>query len=385
MLQPLILFLLTWGLAELLTERHREQLRHPRWVFTALFFWHSFFALAYYTYAQFNRSDSYAYLERALGGRYGYTWLEVYGTGTRFVTWLTYPFADYLDFSYESLMILFSFFGFVGFLYLYLFIVRETRFRHRLWGIDFILVLLFLPNMHFWTVSLGKGSVTFMGVGLLLYGVISLSRNPLPFLLGSLVVFHVRPHIFLVFLLAAGIGMLFSTKRVKVWQKVLALLVAGLLFGPILQILFNYAKIDDANSDAINDFISHRSSELQKAGSAVDIGTYNQPLKLFTFWFRPLFVDAPNALGLFISVENLLYLFLLIKLVSRRFLSFLLQSPWLVKAACIAFLGVSIALAQISSNLGLAIRQKQQVMYLILFVLIAYADWMYQRYGKEVI
>ena len=48
----------------------------------------------------------------------------------------------------------------------------------------------------------------------------------------------------------------------------------------------------------------------------------------------------------------------------------------MVKSALFSFLTVSIALAQISGNLGIAIRQKSQVMLLFLFVIISYLDEM---------
>ena len=46
----------------------------------------------------------------------------------------------------------------------------------------------------------------------------------------------------------------------------------------------------------------------------------------------------------------------------------------MVKTALFSFLTVAIALAQISGNLGLAIRQKSQVMILFLFVIVAFMD-----------
>jgi hypothetical protein len=52
----------------------------------------------------------------------------------------------------------------------------------------------------------------------------------------------------------------------------------------------------------------------------------------------------------------------------------------LTKSAFFSFLTVSIALAQISGNLGLAMRQKSQVMILFLFVIISFLDE--QKFGQ---
>jgi len=35
--------------------------------------------------------------------------------------------------------------------------------------------------------------------------------------------------------------------------------------------------------------------------------------------------------------------------------------------------------------MGIAIRQKSQVMFLFYFILLAYADWRYQQEGKAII
>ena len=74
------------------------------------------------------------------------------------------------------------------------------------------------------------------------------------------------------------------------------------------------------------------------------------------------------------SIENVVYLALTLYLFQSGALRFLWNSDVLVKTSLFAFLTVSIALAQISSNLGLAIRQKSQVMMLLLFIIIRFLD-----------
>ena len=38
------------------------------------------------------------------------------------------------------------------------------------------------------------------------------------------------------------------------------------------------------------------SENLSSAGSGVNMSSYPLPFKLFTFWFRPLFIDPPKFL-----------------------------------------------------------------------------------------
>ncbi len=121
--------------------------------------------------------------------------------------------------------------------------------------------------------------------------------------------------------------------------------------------------------------LSHRAKELSKANSGIDISQYSFPMKLFTFLFRPLFVDAPGALGIIVSVENLFYLIITFKLLGNaRGWKFLATGNFLAKSALFSFLTVSAALAQISGNLGLAMRQKSQVMILLMFIILSFME-----------
>ena len=121
--------------------------------------------------------------------------------------------------------------------------------------------------------------------------------------------------------------------------------------------------------------MSHRAKELGKATSGVDISNYNLPMLLFTFLYRPLFIDAPGALGIVVSFENVFYVLMTLQLFkSGQGFTYPVRAGFLAKSAFFSFLTVSIALAQVSGNLGIAIRQKSQVMLLLLFVIISFLD-----------
>ena len=217
------------------------------------------------------------------------------------------------------------------------------------------------------------------------YGLSDIGRRLITTAIGGLLVFHIRPHILLVVLLGAVVASLTSSKGIKTWQKTIIVLVALAALVPVAGTFLQLAEIDDANADALSDFSDTRGQSLTKADSGVDIANYGQAMKLFTFWFRPLFVDSPNAMGLFVSIENVFYLILFWKCLSMSFVRFILQSSWAVKISLVTFFGISFALAQISGNMGIAIRQKSQVMYLFLFIVLAYADYAYRTKGKVII
>jgi hypothetical protein len=141
----------------------------------------------------------------------------------------------------------------------------------------------------------------------------------------------------------------------------------------------------ESSEDIITDFEAFADSRSQglseSAGSGVSMSNYSLPLKLFTFWFRPLFIDSPSTLGLFSSLENIIYLFIFSKIFNIRFLRFMKNSVYMVKMSAIAFLLTSFAMTFVMSNLGIIMRQKSMVMYFAFFVI--YYFLAQEAYEKE--
>lgn len=339
-----------------------------------LFFFHVALALAYYVYALFNPSDSIGYFRQVISSYRGETWSDHYGTSTIFITFIAYPFIKYLGFSYEGMMALFAFFGFIGFCYFHVFFKEQIRFRHEVLGYDLTSIILFLPNLHFWSSSLGKGAVIFLGMAVLFFGLSDVKRRWAALIFASILIYHIRPHIMLLILVSSIIGFMFSSRGIATSIRLIVLLGAAIALYYTYKDVFKMVGIDEENFVSQGLDLTHRASELTKATSGVDITNYSLPLQVFTFLFRPLFFDAPGALGLFVSVENLFFLLMTLRLMSWSGVQFLFRANFLVKSAFLSFLFVSIALAQISGNLGLAIRQKSQVMILFLFVILMFLD-----------
>lgn len=339
-----------------------------------LFFYHILLSLAYYGYALFNPSDSRFYYQKVMMNYRGSTWQDFYGTSTTFIEFVGYPFIRYVGFSYEAIMALFSFFGFVGFIYFYVFFRERIQFKHTFFGVDLIKLIFFLPNLHFWSSSFGKGSIIFMGIGLFFYGISKISSRWLAICIGGIIIYHVRPHIMLVMLVSSAIGFIFSTKGISISLRITFLIGAVIAFYYIYGDVLRLVGIDEQEFISQGLDLTHRASDLTKATSGVDISSYSLPFQVFTFLYRPLFIDAPGMLGLIVSFENIFYLLFSLRLFTLRGFNYLVVSNFLVKTALFSFLTVSIALAQISGNLGLAMRQKSQVMILFMFVILSFLD-----------
>lgn len=368
-----VLFLINQPIIRFLKNRHAFLQTK---LLNQLFWYHTLFALIYYIYSLFNPSDSQRYFNKSSPDNLFAISYPSYQTGTGFIDFLAYPFINRLGFSYEMAMLLFAWFGYLGFVYFYTFFKENIKQSPKLFGFDLITLLLFLPNMHFWTASLGKGAVIFMGIGMFAYALKAPQKRFLVMLAALALVYSVRPHMMMFLALGSVIGYLTGSERIPFYQKALIVLVCvgGLLvmYDKIL-VLANLNEEDVVGS--FQDFSSQRAGLLARSDSGIDMSNYPLPLKLFTFWFRPLFFDAPNILGIYISFENLLYLILFWKLFDKEFLNFIRATTSLVKMSLVTFIASSIALSFVMSNLGIVIRQKSMVMYFLFFVILAFLEF----------
>ena len=349
-----------------------------------LYWYHLVFFLIYFAYATFEASDSKAYYFDARIVREN--WTSLFLTGTKFIVFIANPLVQF-GLSYLSVMLIFAWTGYVGFVFAYIFFkenitINVTVFKKY----DLLTLLLFLPNMHFWTASLGKGSLIFMGLMLFAYAFRVPQKRIFALLLGGFLVYMIRPHVMLFLLVGVMVGIITGKSKLGAGVKFL-ILAASIAFlitakGSILSV----AKLQDSENvvQDFDQFALEQAGRLETSGSGVQMSNYSLPFKFFTFWFRPLFVDSPGVLGLFSSAENLIYLLLFAKIANRRFLRFITKAPYLVKTSLIIFVLTSFALTFVMSNLGIMMRQKSMVMYFGFFCIYYFlASEKYQLLQKQ--
>ena len=349
-----------------------------------LYWYHLVFFLIYFTYATFEASDSKAYYFDA--GIVRENWTSLFLTGTKFIVFVANPLVQF-GLSYISVMLIFAWTGYVGFVFAYLFFkenitIDVTVFKKY----DLLKLLLFLPNMHFWTVSLGKGSLIFMGLMLFAYALRFPQKRIVTLLLGGFLVYMIRPHVMLFVLVGVMVGIITGKSKLGAGIKLLILAVSIAFLFAAKDSILSVAKLQDSENvvQDFDQFALEQSGRLETSGSGVQMSSYPLPLKFFTFWFRPLFVDSPGVLGMFSSAENLIYLLLFAKIANRRFLRFITKAPYLVKTSLIIFVLTSFALTFVMSNLGIMMRQKSMVMYFGFFVIYYFlASEKYQLLQKN--
>lgn len=338
-----------------------------------LFIMHLVLFLVYVSYTLNNRSDSGEYYRKAINAE---SWISTWGTQTQFIVFVTWPFAKFIGLSYNAVMLLFAFFGFQGIVFLYL-TAKENipTLKTVTANLSILEIIFLLPNLHFWSSSIGKGSAMMFAVGLFTYGVSRFNKRKIIIGVSGFLMYMIRPHVLYGFILGIVIAILFSKKGMTITSKVMIMVVASFalyfISGDVTK-LTGGSGFDIFNSN----FLDHRNSEFGKGGSGVEVSN-NEFIKLFTFWFRPLFIDAPGFLGIIVSFENLVMLIFFVQFLKNFFKKWKMFNTF-YRILFFSFLFGSVALAQLGGNLGIIMRQKSQIMPLF-FIVFCFSEALKQR------
>ena len=322
-----------------------------------LFGVHVLLSVVYLMMALSTASDSIAYYNDSSRES---NWFSLWGTSTPFIEFLAWPFTYLLNLSYISTMMIFSWFGYLGVMYFYI-AAKENAPLPAVWQKYSVVELVFLlPNLHYWSSSLGKGSVILFGLALLTFGLSRFNRRYLVLAFGAFLVFMVRPHILFTVIISVMLALLISGSALKAYVKWIVFAVAAVVFFFISDDVAKFTEVENFNV-LDSEFLANRAAELSKSSSGVNLQNYGLLMKMFTFWFRPLFIDGQGLMGIIVSFENLVYLFMFVALLRFGFTNWKHWNGWF-KICFFIFLFASVALAQVTGNLGIAIRQKAQIM-----------------------
>lgn len=335
-----------------------------------LWLYHLFFGLVYMTYVLNFGGDAVGYWKE-LGS------LELYierGAGTYFIHLLNYPFVHLLDLSFLTGSIMYSFVGYLGILYFYKSTIAlvPTHVVVKLQGYKLFPTIFFLPNLHFWSAGVGKDTLSFFCIGLFLYSITNPSRRLLGIALSLYLVYYVRPHIAIFLLISFGICALLD-RRLNFFAKTFltALCVVGSVY--LFDDVMDYINLDEVSTESIEGYSETKVHVLSRsAGTGVDMSSYPLPIKIFTFLFRPLFLDIRNITGLLASFENLILLILVYQTFRTGALSSFKAAPFPVKGIILFIIISSLGFSNILGNLGVMMRMKNMLTPgLLLFILYA--------------
>lgn len=328
-----------------------------------LFLVHLALSFVYFIYAGITTSDSIAYYKVSSTTQ---SWLSFFQTGSPFIRFFAWPFSNFFQLSYYAVMLLFSYFGFLGILLFYAAAKENIELQKKYNHLTAVEWIFLLPNVHFWSASLGKGSIMILGIGLFIYGLSRFNYRFIYILVGAFIIYYTRPHILYTSIGGILIALLLTRSGINKGIKFLLIITSFLIIYTLTDKVLEFTDIDSIN--ILNSkTIAHKAFELGKSTSGVDISNYNPFFKLFTFWFRPLFFDAPGLMGIIVSFENILLFVFSFTIIKVIFSKWKYLNGWFL--ICVfTFILSSFALAQVSGNLGIALRQKAQLMPLFYIV-----------------
>lgn len=342
-------------------------LRSPACVL--LYFYHVAAALFNWDNSLSNPSDSQRYFVQIAD-------FSRFKPGTAATEWFIATVRDVLGADYFDMYMVLHLFGYLGIVMLYLICRRALQPLASASGQPHILlyVVCCLPGFHVWSSVMGKDELVFLGVTTFVWGVAEPTRRLFALAFGLTVCALVRPHVAAMLAASCAVAMILSSDVPFLGRLLLS---GGLLFGlrASFPFLVEFVGIEVIDSEGSNEFVQRWQGRNLEGGSSIDISSYSVPFQIFTYLYRPLFVDAHSALGLVVSVENLILLAIS-----------LLGAPWIVTVLAsgndrfysrfnLLFCAMTtIALASTTTNLGIAIRQKIMVLpSLLALVLTAYA------------
>lgn len=287
-------------------------------------------------------------------------WKETFGQGTYFIYFLVYPLVKYLGLTYLGCFLLFSFLGLIA---LYkLFKVYSHLFNNE-W--NNWLYLLLLPNLHFWSVAIGKDVLMFYGFSMVLYNYYF--KKPLiNYVIPLLLIGFIRIHVLFFFFAGLVVAQLFFNKEMKFYLKVsLISIVSGIV---LITMPFFLKMIGAGENASVGNRLDKLEAQQFKGSSSVNMEGENIIYKWVSYLFRPLFYDMHNFLSLAASFENLLWLIMfytIVKYYKLKNAPCLKQHFWL---GALVIIFVTLPAAYILANLGIAVRQKYMISPFLLFI-----------------
>ena len=233
--------------------------------------------------------------------------------------------------------------GYIGFIYLYrlfkeIFKNYSNLFSIKIYRVPIFPLLLFLPNLHFWSSGIGKDSILFFSIIVFIYSLINVRKRFRLLLLSLILSLLVRPHITLFLLITFSIGYLIDGE-LKLYQKIVVVLLLTIGFVSLFGYVVQFIQLESLEISSVEEFARTRASNLSKerVDSGVDISRYPFPFKVFTFLYRPLFFDINGVFAILSSFENLiLLLFSWTILINKPFQAFK-KGSFLLKGMFIFF------------------------------------------------
>jgi hypothetical protein len=343
----------------------------------ALFIWHTFFSFVYAWYVSKFGGDAIYYYDEAQNGNY------TFGLSTSFIIYISTFFYEFANLSFLSMGILFGIFGVIGLLAFdasLRCVTKDSPKKIKLLAT----FIVFMPSVSFWSSGLGKDSIVFTAINLILWAFLNLNKSKSIMIFGIIFLLLIRPHIAALLLIAFLLSIL-MVKNIKIFTRIIYFFISVVI--TIITVPIGLWAVG-FNQDLTLEKVMHHLESRQEYNwqgwdGGIDISSMSHPMQIFTYLFRPLPFEAHNIFALVVSFENifLMYLFaigLFFTFSGRRVSTrpYLYSSFfWLYSVSALILLSMTTA------NFGISVRQKWSFLPFLLVMFIFYVA---QRKKKKI-
>lgn len=333
-----------------------------------LFIWHTFFSFVYVWYVSEFGGDAIYYYDEAQKDNYSF------GHSTRFIIFISTFFYQLANLSFFSMGILFGIFGIIGLLAFDASLRCVTKDAPKKIKLLATLIV-FMPSVSFWSSGLGKDSIVFTAINLILWASLNLNKRKLILIFGIVSLFLIRPHIAVLLLLAFSPAIL-MTKNLNFSTSSIFFFILVVIIIIIIPIGLDVVGFDqDLTLENVMHYLDERKEYNWKNwDGGIDISSMSPPMQIFTYLFRPLPFEARNIFTLLTSLENvfLMYLFVM-GLFSKFYGQRVSVSPHLYSSFFWLYsITVLILFSMTTANFGISVRQKWMFLPFLIVLFISY-------------
>ena len=270
-----------------------------------LLVYHLVFAWVGYQYILANGGDAqrYWFLGQDLSGS---SWTDFLKPGTDVVKLLTFPLVKFFNLPFWSGFLIFSLLSFAGVLILYRTLMRIAGSNVKLHAL--VVVLMLLPNLHFWTSLIGKEALILIPLTVFCAELSRKRYFSVWVLMSLLAVAVIRPHVAFVLSLTYVLALLL-TFPLSLKRKAMVLGGLALMTGLFTWLLTSLQDFSGGFQRVLQKYEAHI-RYFKTTDGYVALDQYPLPYKFFTFWFRPLPFEKEGWLYAIISIENAIFLLL---------------------------------------------------------------------------
>ncbi|WP_162340660.1 hypothetical protein [Cyclobacterium salsum] len=342
-------------------SKNKHYTRRQRAFLYAMWVYHLGMGYLFYRYLLHHGGDSLRYWNlQSLPVSEAESWMAHWGVGTAFIQWVNFPFSHWLGLHFMTGTVGYATLSFFGFVPLLEWMGRRLQPLDASPVIIGGFLLVFLPNVHFWTAGVGKEAFLWLGLVLVMVGTQNFPAGWGYLLLGLVLSLMVRPIQGLILVISVA-GILPFHPGLRNYRKWVIPLGAVLIVGILgyrwllgsLEYGFHFRWIGE-----LLDW-QHRYLDSFGGNSRLPMDDYSFPEKLAAVFFRPYPWEAEGFWPLAASLENSLFFLLLVAgslaLLQRGMNR---SIPFFYRIVFVYGILLSILFALALNNLGLIMRMK---------------------------